>query len=534
MGTIRRIADAISILQRSKATSPFDSGGNGAFGILNGVLSNRLSPPLRQTEDLLVAYRRLPWLRSIVSRIGFSVAATPWSLLVEVRGRERAPREASLRQISRLGLTIRAGGRIRHSAYDVRRKLLERRRRSGEMVEVEDHPLLDLLESFNPVMTGLAGMKLTENYLDLVGEAFWLKERGALGTPVALWPLAPSWIRDTPTLARPFFEIQFGSWFEKIPAADMVWFCDNDPHRPYNRGVGTAMALSDELETDEYAAKHTKREFFNNAVPEMLVTAEGLGNEETARLERDWKQKNRGFFKSLQVYFLNRKVEVKQLGQSFRSLQLIELRKWERDMVIQVFGVPPEILGIVNESKRATIDAADYLYSRWVLVPRLELIRSVVQDRLVPEYDERLILDYESPVKEDEERQLRAIQIAPWAANVDEIRGVQGLEPLPDGRGEVHMMPSSMTPSRFPLPAAMDAEEAPEEPEVPEEPVEPEEPEQPEEPAEEEPEEPAAEAEERTYRRSGHVQRRRLRLVANREQLAQLEEALDHQLRTGS
>lgn len=527
MGTIQRIADAISILSRSKGVAP-SVGQDGAFGIMGGVMANRSNPPPRQTEDLLVAYRRLPWLRSIVSRIGFSIAATPWSLMVETRG-GRVTRAVTLREIQKMGLEIRSGSAIRRATYDVRAKLQERRRRSGELVEIMDHPLLDLLDSFNPMMTGLAAMKLTENWMDLVGEAFWLKERGVLGTPERLWPISPAWVRNTPTPDQPFFELQFQGWFAKVPVGDIVWFCDNDPHRPYNRGVGTAMALGDELETDEYAAKHTKREFFNNGVPELLVTADGLGNEETARLERDWKQKNRGFFKALQVYFLNRKVDVKQLGQSFRSLQLIELRKWERDMVIQVFGVPPEILGIVNESKRATIDAADYLYSRWVLVPRLELIRCVIQERLVSEFDERLILDYESPVKEDEERQLKAIQVAPWASSIDEIRHVQGWEPLPDGRGEVHMMPNNMVPGRFPLPVTqveepeLLPEENPEEPQAePEAPERPERPERPPRP-EEEPEE------ERAGRRH-----RRLRLVTNRDQIVKLGEALDQSLLTGS
>src|SRR5262249_32651471 len=35
------------------------------------------------------------------------------------------------------------------------------------------------------------------------------------------------------------------------------------------------------------------------------------------------------------------------------SLQMVQLRQFERDMVVQVFGIPPEILGILANSNRA-------------------------------------------------------------------------------------------------------------------------------------------------------------------------------------
>lgn len=395
---------------------------------VSSVISQRSSPPGRQVEDLLKAYSRLPWLRSVVGKVGFSTAAVPWKLYYET--------------------TARRTRAIQRAQYVIRRRMIREKQLAGELVEIVDHPMLDLMENFNPMMTGLAGRKVTQHHIDLVGEGFWLKERDGLGVPVALWPLPPFWVRSTPTPAQPYFELSRGTWQVDVPTSEMVWFIDLDPHQPYKRGTGTAAALGDELETDEFASKHTKVEFYNRGVPELLITADNLGEEETRRLETDWKQKNRGLFKALQVYFLSRKVDVKQLGQSFRSLQLIQLREFERNIVIQVFGVPPEILGIIEKSNRATVTAADYLFSRWVLVPRLELQRAVMQEHLVTDYDERLILDYESPVEEDSERQLKAAQLAPWALKADEWRVLQGEDPLPDGAGQVHMVPQNLIPMR--------------------------------------------------------------------------------------
>lgn len=759
---------------RALGKAPVDEGDALMTGV-SSVISQSDAPPKRQVEDLLRAYSRLPWLRSVVGKVGYSTASIPWLLYYESTGR-------SVRSVQR-------------AQYAIRRRMIRTKQMAGELIEIENHPMLDLLESFNPMMTGLIGRKVTQHHIDLVGDAYWLKERDGLGVPVGLWPIPPFWVRSTPTPKRPFYEISHGPWQGTVPAVEMVWFRDPDPYRPYQRGTGIAAALGDELETDEFAchsqdtecltkrgwvdglklletdevatwnegaqllefqkpsdihiydhngpmhqwagkatdalvtpnhrmflrrpydkvwsfeaseecldhqkltgqlyirisgpkksadpakltikpipypkgargsrangfdeelnfsakefapflgwfisegwihhasammgqlagdgreyfiesiesalsifpaewrrrstrnfngkpaleyavrhkgltewlkkhvgdgarnkripeclfdwdrdaqeafinafvlgdghrvsathfqirstseglvddlqrlcvllgwrskknhgefwdltvttqradrclqhqyepirqleyvgkvwcvtvpnqtvftrrngcvllsgnSKHMKTELYNRGVPEILITAENLGQEETRRLETDWKQKNRGLFKQLQVYFINRKVDVKQLGQSFRNLQLIQLREFERDIVIQVFGVPPEILGIIEHSNRATVTAADYLFSRWVLVPRLELQRSVMQEYLVTDFDERLILDYESPVEEDAERQLKAAQLAPWALTVDEWRVLQGQEALPGGAGQVHMVPQNLVPMR--------------------------------------------------------------------------------------
>ncbi|MCP4201791.1 MAG: phage portal protein [bacterium] len=419
---------------RLRAISKLPGEGDSLMTGVSSVISQRNPPPSRQVEDLLRAYSRLPWLRSVVGKIGHATATVPWLLYYETA----AP-----------GVALSAKtAAMQKSSQRRRKKMIRAKQYSGELVEVVDHPVLDLLENFNPMMAGLAGRKLTQHHLDLVGEGFWVKERDGVGVVTGLWPIPPFWVRSTPTPNRPVFEIDHSTWQDTIPASEVVWFMDLDPHTPYQRGTGTACALGDELETDEYAAKHSKMEFYNRGIPETLVTAEGMDEGETRRLETDWKQKNRGLFKSLQVYFMNRKIDVKQLGQSFKSLQLIQLREFERNMVIQVFGVPPEVLGIIEKSNRATIDAADYLFSKWVLVPRLELQRAVMQEHLVKEFDERLILDYESPIAEDEERKQKYAQIAPWALKVDEWRIRQGEDPLPDGEGQVHMVPQNLVPTR--------------------------------------------------------------------------------------
>lgn len=400
-----------------------------AYGLLSGVLPGGQGlPPTRGTADYLRAYSQMPWLRAVTGRIGTATARADWQLFVAKRPGERARRIPTIQRAS-----------MQH-----RRKLLRDLAQEGELTQITDHVLLNLLHEANEFQTGFDMRKVTQLHLDLVGEAFWMKERGPQNEPVGLWPIPPHWIVATPTPAFRFYRVQFRAWRGVIPDTEFVWFSDVDPLNPYGRGSGSAMALGDELDTDEYAARHTKAFFYNQGRPDLLVWPKGAGLDPSniARLEEDWLSKTQGFWRAFKPYFLTREVEVKELAQNFKSQEIVKLRQFERDAVLQHYGMPPEALGVLENSNRATIDNADYFMSRYVVEPRLEKLRQVMQERLVPEFDDRLILDYVSPVQEDRERQLKAAEAAPWALTVDEWRALAGKAPLEDeDNGKLHMLP---------------------------------------------------------------------------------------------
>ncbi|MFQ5541956.1 MAG: phage portal protein [Candidatus Binatia bacterium] len=372
----------------------------------------------------------MPWLRAVTEKIAISIAAVNWRVFV----------------IQRDGRSVRDIP-LQRADYNVRQKLLDRHRESGNLREISDHPLVHILAHANDFTTGLTVRKLTQIYLDLVGEAFWIKERNALGMPVAIWVIPPSWVHGTPTPQRRWFDIQFLGWRGQIPDTEIVWFVDPDPVNPYGRGTGKAQSLADELETDEFTAKHTKNWFYNRARPDMIISAEGIDKDDTERLEQDWLNKHQGFWRAFKPHFFNKKLDVNVLSQNFKNMELIKLREFERNTIVQIFGVPPELLGILQNSNRATIEGADFLFSRWVLVPRLEFLRTTMQERFVPEFDDRLILDYDSPVDEDKVFKLDAAKANPHSLDMDEWRRIQGLEAKPANAGKVHFVPANLIPT---------------------------------------------------------------------------------------
>jgi phage portal protein BeeE len=377
-------------------------------------LSGQTLAPKRGTRELQITYSESPWLRAIVSKIARAVAGTDWVLY--------AKKNAAGRYVDHGDLVSKANGKLRETK-------LKTYIDTNQVEVIEDHPMLTFLEtgSGNPRLNGFSAMEVTQKHLDLVGEAFWLLELDDFGIPMAYWPLPPAWIGDFPTNSNPNYLVNVPRGMTvSIPATLIVPFIDPDPNDPYGRGSGIAKSLDDEIQIDEYAAKHSRSFFLNRARPDIIISGQFVNANDAARLEKQWMGDHQGFWKSFKPLFFSQKIDVKELSQTFESMQMVQLRKYERDTFVNVFGIPPEKIGLIGESKRSTIQAADMFWNKDVIKPRVEMIRRVLQQVITPRFDDRLILYYETPVIQEDEFKLAAMKIAPHASTINEWRAVQG------------------------------------------------------------------------------------------------------------
>lgn len=377
----------------------------------------RHDAPPRQMTGLLEAYVKSPWVRAAISKVGVVVGSTPWRLFGWRGATGKFQKNDALQQS---GVNTKA---LALGEVDVG---------DGELVPILDHPFMRLLTSSNGVFPGSVGMMQTQISIDLTGEAYWLlgpSDATETYVPEQYWIIPPTWVKRLPNADSDTYEIQSPYWHGDVPSRMLFRYSDPNPSDPYGRGRGHMGAMGDEIDTDEFASKHVRSWFFNRAVPDLLITGAGMSKEDAIRLEMGWMQKLRGFLKAHRPFFMNKDVEVHQLSQKFSDMELTDLRKWERDVIVHGLGMPPEILGILESSNRATIDAADYLFTRWVCTPRLDMLRAFMQWHLLPYYDDRLILGYESPVAENREFQLQVAKAAPWTLDSHQWARLGGWEP---------------------------------------------------------------------------------------------------------
>lgn len=303
---------------------------------------------------------------------------------------------------------------------------------------VDRHPALDWLKSGTPRLRGRAAIAATLVHLDLAGEAFWAVGQTEQGSPIGYAVIPPHWVTDIPKTDGPeaVFEVQpKNGVIYRIPATQIIHFRDPDPLDPYGRGSSNARPAKVELDSDSNAAKYLDAYFRNSARPDLIVsgTKEApLKGDDRARAEETWLGRFRGVRNAGRPFFSSGPLEIKEIGGKLRDNQFSEVKAQVKATVAEYYGMPPELLGRLENSNRATIDAADHLFGKHVLIPRL----MVLQDTLEPWVAERfalgaVLLRFETPDQEDKAFALQAMQARPGAFTDNEFRELVGRRKLP-------------------------------------------------------------------------------------------------------
>ena len=315
----------------------------------------------------------------------------------------------------------------------------------GDKQEIRKHPFLDFWKYPNPLyeFTSSALWKLQNNFLLLKGEGFFIIERYDNGYPAELWPVPPQWVQMTPYQGFPFYRVRVtdGSVMD-VSVDDMFVMRDLNPLDPYRRGLGQAEAIADEIEIDEYAAKFQKKFFYNDATPGIFVNLPGAGEDQINRFLSRWKERFQGVQNSHAPAVLggprDTPVTVTKLSDNMKDLDMVNGRIFTRDAVMEHFGVPREIMGITQNSNRATAEAARYIYATNVLTPRLMNRQDAINLQLLPAYGEDLLWEFDDIIPKDKEFE-RMVAFDGWNNGLltkNESREKLDLEPV--GKGDVY------------------------------------------------------------------------------------------------
>jgi HK97 family phage portal protein len=326
---------------------------------------------------------------------------------------------------------------------------------------IEKHEIYDLLDNPCPTFREISGWSVRyfvfACYI-LAGEAYLLKIRNPQGKVISLSPMAPSWVVKTPTADSEYWEIYpygtLGGNSIVVPVEDIICFKDINLNDPFGRGKGTAETIGDEIQSDEYASKYAKNLFFNDATPSAIIYAPH-GNEETAdQIKQTWLQKMAGFHHAKEPMVLTGEgSKFEKISQSPTELDFVESRKFLRDSANQQFHIPPEIMGILENSNRSTIDSAFYLLNKNVLSDYLRMFERNINTQLLWEDydpDRTLILYHENTVEEDVDLKLRIANegLQRGTLTVNEWRTAMGYEP--DNRGgDIYLRSFSAIPVPF-------------------------------------------------------------------------------------
>lgn len=413
----------------------------------NTLVAGQSNVPRRNTPQLLELYSTSPWVRLASDVVSNRYAQATWYLLAPVRGKSK-----------RRSLDIKRSILAREGK--ARADLIKEVVADQEYRRLDEHPFLTMwtqgvigapwLE-----LPGFEVAKLGQITRDFVGEEVLILTRNAAGIPVRWFPVPPSWIR-IPTVQDNNFYLVITGQRLLLPAEDVVYHRTPAAANPYSRGTGIAQALDHEIEIDEQMAAYLASFLKNRARPDLLIMGPGIGERERLQMESAWQAKLGGALKQAVVHFLGippsvkaSEVLVHDLQKTAADLEASSMRKDERDIIVQVWGVPPDTIGAAQNSNRATAMQAERNLRSNAVVPRTEAKQRFLQTRFFDqrgdrpaEYmgEDRLILQYEMGALVDDEEQRQAMAAAPYAWTEAEWRVMAGM-PAREGADQVRFLP---------------------------------------------------------------------------------------------
>lgn len=309
--------------------------------------------------------------------------------------------------------------------------------KGDKVVEVFEHPVLDLLYRVNSQMTKYNFIQLSVIYKDLLGASPWILEKANPTDkyPSSMFIARPEFFRaekdkDGNTVK---YVYQIGTYKREFETDQVIFLKNYNPKNP-DKGIGIIEAVRMTAENDDYIIQTNNKLLTNGAIASgFLETEEILDSKEIKRLEKKAKAKMGGYENSHKLQILQGGMKFKPNIIPPRDLEFIEGRKLNRDEILGIFGVPKSLITF-DDVNRASAVAGEYQFNKWTLEPLATEIVEQLNEFLVPLFCDDVWLSFEPLAKEDEELVISS-KTASWNKwrTTNEIREEEGRPPIDGG-----------------------------------------------------------------------------------------------------
>jgi len=198
------------------------------------------------------------------------------------------------------------------------------------------------------------------------------------------------------------FEMNVNGKAFTVPAEDAVFFKLYDPENPW-RGQAPMQAALLSATTDYNTQKFNARFFAAAPSPSMVLRKEGdttqnLTPEEKERIQAQLSQMHGGVDRAHSILVLGPNEKLETVGLGVKDMSFAKLREFDRDDIRAVFGVPPILLGDIENANRANSQSQLEMFWQQTLVPIIQDIESLLNQRLAKRFgpDVKILFDLQA------------------------------------------------------------------------------------------------------------------------------------------
>lgn len=283
---------------------------------------------------------------------------------------------------------------------------------SDQRQQVFGHAAMNLLYNPNPHWSRMRLMELSQCYLDLTGETYWVIERNPLSPiPIGLWPVRPDRMDPVPDpdtyLAGYIYTSPDGR--ERIPLEVDEVFAVMYPN-PYDsyHGLGPVQSVLIDIDAARYGAEWNRNFFINSAEPGGIIEVDHeVQEDEWHDLMQRWRDGHRGVARAHRVAVLEAGQKWVPNMHTAKDMDFGNLRDQGRDIFREAFRMHKVMLGVSDDVNRANAQTGEEVFSSWGTVPRLDRWQDALGHSYLPLFGSTAAgveFDYITPVPANREQ----------------------------------------------------------------------------------------------------------------------------------
>ena len=357
--------------------------------------------------------------------------------------------------------------RVANGVASIDRKLY-RTGKGGKREEIEDHPLLDLLNRPNPAQSGDEFMRALVGYYLIAGNAY-LFGNGIFGNgtslggkpkpPAELTLLMPGKLRIEPGSGL------FPKYYEYKPSPDKVIQYPVDQitgrsavlhlktFNPLSQWYGLApmLAAAYGIDINNAGQKWNKRLLDNDCRPSGALVvksqdgkiAQELSDDQYSRLKEMIEAHFSGADNAGRPMLLEGGLEWQQMSMNPKDIDWTKGKDSSALDICMTFGVPPQLLGIPGSQTFANYEMANLSYWTDTVIPLHDWIQDALNRWLVPLYGDDLKLGYDNdsisalePLRKEKFTRVQAAEFM----TIDEKRRAVGMDDFPHKLGKALLL----------------------------------------------------------------------------------------------
>ena len=261
-----------------------------------------------------------------------------------------------------------------------------------EIVEICDHPFLDLMRNPNPFRAGFEFMEQTKLWLDGTGNNYWhiVKGTGLMkDIPVQLWTLPSNQVNIVPDTKKFIKGYLYGQTGRKTAIRPNDVIHHRMPalrDRYYGKGriEGMWQAVRGYQSIEKYESGQAE-----NPIPALVIKYKtgSLQKKQRRELMAEWNRllNQQASDRSNIAAVADGTFDVEKLSFSPREMAMLKGREFRREEIINGHGQSMALYS--DRANRSNAEAAIYMWGRYELDPSLTRIAQKINQTLLPMYE---------------------------------------------------------------------------------------------------------------------------------------------------